>query len=56
MKLPPDTLAGLPNGLGTPAVIDKDLNGTADIAYAGDLFGNLYRFDISNANPANCGA
>ena len=53
VKLPPDTLAGLPNGLGTPTLIDKDLNGTADIAYAGDLFGNLYRFDISNANPAN---
>ena len=46
-------MAGLPNGLGTPTLIDKDLNGTADTAYAGDLFGNLYRFDISNANPAN---
>ncbi len=55
VELPPDTLAGLPNGLGTPTLIDVDLNGTADIAYAGDLFGNLYRFDISNANPANCG-
>jgi type IV pilus assembly protein PilY1 len=51
--LPPDVLAGLPNGLGTPTVIDKDLNGTADTVYAGDLFGNLWRFDISNANPAN---
>ncbi|HET6472676.1 MAG TPA: PilC/PilY family type IV pilus protein, partial [Pseudomonadales bacterium] len=51
--LPPDILAGLPNGLGTPTLIDKDLNGTADIAYAGDLFGNLWRFDISDSNPAN---
>ena len=34
----PDPLAGLPNGLGTPTLIDVDRNGTADIAYAGDLF------------------
>jgi type IV pilus assembly protein PilY1 len=53
VKSAPDTLAGLPNGLGTPTLIDVDLNGTADIAYAGDLFGNLYRFNISDSNPAN---
>ncbi len=51
VKSAPDVQAGLPNGLGTPAIIDVDLNGTADIAYAGDLFGNLYRFDISNPDP-----
>ncbi len=51
VKSAPDVQAGLPNGLGTPAIIDVDLNGTADIAYAGDLFGNLYRFDISNSDP-----
>ena len=37
----------LPNGIGTPAIIDEDGNGTADLAYAGDLFGNLYRFDTA---------
>jgi len=43
-------MAGLPNGMGGVAVIDKDGNGTADLVYGGDLQGNLYRFDISNNN------
>ena len=41
-----------PNGLGIPRAIDTDGNGTADYVYAGDLVGNLYRFDISNSDPA----
>jgi type IV pilus assembly protein PilY1 len=52
-KSVPDLLAGLPNGLGSPAVVDKDGNGTGDLVFAGDLFGNLYRFDISDADPSN---
>lgn len=42
-----------PNGLGIPRAIDVDGNGTADYVYAGDLVGNLYRFDISSGDPAN---
>ena len=53
VKAVPDPLAGLPNALSTPAVIDEDSNGTGDLAFAGDLFGNLYRFDISDSNPNN---
>ena len=53
VKSAPDVQAGLPNGIGTPALVDDDANGTADRAYAGDLFGNLYRFDISDPNPDN---
>ncbi|MHC5112588.1 MAG: pilus assembly protein [Planctomycetota bacterium] len=53
VPVPPAQKAGLPNGLGAPALVDKDLNGTVDLAYAGDLLGNLYRFDLSDANPAN---
>ncbi len=53
VKSAPDPLAGLPNGLGVPAVVDRDLNGTADLVYAGDLFGNLYRFNITDPNRAN---
>ncbi len=45
--------AGYPNGLGTPTAVDVDLNGTVDWVYAGDRLGNLYRFDISDANPDN---
>jgi type IV pilus assembly protein PilY1 len=36
------------NGLGTPRGIDIDRNGTLDYAYAGDRFGNLYRFDLTS--------
>jgi Tfp pilus tip-associated adhesin PilY1 len=42
---------GLPNGLGTPRLIDLDSNGTADYAYAGDLLGNLFRFDLTADDP-----
>ncbi|MCH9697290.1 MAG: hypothetical protein K0U68_04225 [Gammaproteobacteria bacterium] len=42
-----------PNGLATPAVVDLDGNGTADRAYAGDLRGNLWAFDISDASTTN---
>ncbi|MCZ6853085.1 MAG: PilC/PilY family type IV pilus protein, partial [Gammaproteobacteria bacterium] len=49
----PDQLAGFPNGLGTPAGVDRDLNGTVDWVYAGDRLGNLFRFDISDPDPAN---
>ncbi len=45
--------AGPGNGLSTPTWVDMDNNGTADVVYAGDLRGNLWKFDISDANPAN---
>lgn len=34
------------NGLSTPRVVDLDGDGVADYAYAGDLQGNLWRFDL----------
>jgi type IV pilus assembly protein PilY1 len=39
---------GFPNGLGTPRGIDVDGNGTLDYAYAGDTFGNFFRFDLTS--------
>ncbi|HFC7762192.1 TPA: PilC family type IV pilus tip adhesin, partial [Neisseria meningitidis] len=33
--------------------VDKDLDGTVDIAYAGDRGGNMYRFDLSSDNPSS---
>lgn len=39
-----------PNGLATPA-IKVDGNRTVDFAYAGDLHGNLWKFDLSSTNP-----
>ena len=35
-----------PNGLSTPRLADYDADGVADYAYAGDLHGNLWRFDL----------
>ena len=59
--LPFDTLTAgnnttvLKNGLSTPLAVDVDGNRTADYIYAGDLLGNLWKFDISSDDPANWG-
>lgn len=46
-----DPLAlGRPNGMASPAVVDMDGNSVADRIYAGDLFGNVWKIDISSAN------
>ena len=44
--------AGSPNGLSAPAAIDTDGDGIADVVYAGDLNGNLWKFNLSSASPA----
>lgn len=38
-------------GLSSPTLVDKDLDGTVDIAYAGDRGGSMYRFDLSSQDP-----
>ncbi|MDH3603713.1 MAG: PilC/PilY family type IV pilus protein, partial [Candidatus Tectomicrobia bacterium] len=40
-----------PNGLATPAVVDIDGDYTADLIYAGDLEGNLWKFDVRAPDP-----
>jgi type IV pilus assembly protein PilY1 len=45
--------ATTPNGLATPAVIDTDGDGVVDYAYAGDLQGNLWKFNLKDSSPAN---
>ena len=51
-----DTQAGGPgadtNGMSTPRLWDSDGNGTADLVYAGDLQGNVWRFDLGAATPS----
>ncbi|ENS5826230.1 pilus assembly/adherence protein PilC [Neisseria gonorrhoeae] len=42
---------GSKGGLSSPTLVDKDLDGIVDIAYAGDRGGNMYRFDLSDSNP-----
>ncbi len=40
--------AASPNGLSSPTLYDKDGDGKPDYAYAGDIDGNLWKFDLSN--------
>jgi type IV pilus assembly protein PilY1 len=40
-----------PNGLATPAVVDVNGDGIADYVFAGDLFGNMWKIDLTNTNP-----
>ncbi|RYZ71944.1 MAG: pilus assembly protein [Lysobacteraceae bacterium] len=52
---------GTPNGLAAPVGWDADANGTLDSVYAGDLLGNVWKFDLSSNSPgdwevANSGA
>lgn len=47
--------AGTPNGLSTPTLVDLDGNGTVDRAYAGDLKGQMWAFDLSNTTAASWG-
>jgi type IV pilus assembly protein PilY1 len=37
------------NGLASVAAVDRDLDGTTDILYVGDLQGNLWKLDVSSA-------
>jgi hypothetical protein len=50
-----DTGAGEDNGLSVPALIDVDLDRRVDYGYAGDLKGNLWKFDLTATDPAHWG-
>ena len=49
------TGAGRPNGLATVAPVDVDGDSIVDYIYAGDLFGNMWKFDLSSGNSAQWG-
>ncbi|MDB6050987.1 MAG: Neisseria PilC protein [Pseudomonas sp.] len=51
-KLATTTTAGN-NGLSSPIVLDADSDGIADFVYAGDLMGNLWRFDLIGTGALN---
>lgn len=40
-----------PNGLATPAVVDVNGDNVADYIYAGDLQGNLWKWNVTNPDP-----
>jgi type IV pilus assembly protein PilY1 len=46
-----DAHAGPENGLSSPVAIDATDDGRVDFVYAGDLRGNLWKFDLSSPNP-----
>ena len=50
-----DTGAAGDNGLATPGVFDADGNGRVDTIYAGDLKGNLWKFNVSDTSSAAWG-
>ena len=50
-KIVADT--GTDNGLSQPVWVDLDEDGIADAIYAGDLKGNLWKFDVSSASADN---
>ncbi|MBU1193842.1 MAG: hypothetical protein KKD32_03875 [Proteobacteria bacterium] len=39
------------NGLSSPAIIDIDNDGRVDYVYAGDLLGNMWKFDLTSGDP-----
>lgn len=43
------------NGLSAPRLVDLNSDGMPDIVYAGDLKGNLWKFDISSASDSEWG-
>jgi len=47
-----DTGVGNCNGLSTPAVVDVDGDFIADYVYAGDLKGNMWKFDITSSDES----
>ncbi len=45
----------LPNGIASPTSLDIDLDHVIDYIYAGDLLGNVWKFDVTSQTPGNWG-
>ncbi len=56
LKIPLDSTGGNGNGLSNPQVIDINGDGKADVAYAGDMLGNLWKIDLSNTAESSWGS
>ena len=48
-----DTGVGLCNGLSSPVAIDVDYDDRVDYVYAGDLKGNMWKFDLTDESYLN---
>lgn len=47
------TATGVPNGLSSPVPVDVDNDRITDYVYAGDLYGNMWKFDLTQNNSSN---
>lgn len=47
-----DTGVAGDNGLASPGVFDEDGDGAIDVIYAGDLKGNVWKFDVSHSDKS----
>jgi len=41
-----------PNGLSTPAIVDINSDGVYDYVYAGDIKGNMWKYDLTSGGPS----
>lgn len=53
-KLLSKATIGNTGGLATPVLVDIDMNGVVDYAFAGDYSGNMYRCDVRDYNNIDC--
>lgn len=44
--------SSIPNGLGAPFLVDLNQDFRVDLAYAGDLYGNMWRFDLRDSSKS----
>ncbi len=51
-----DTGVGSCNGMSSPAIVDVNSDGKVDYVYAGDMKGNLWKFDLSSTNYSDWGS
>jgi hypothetical protein len=47
--------SGSPNGLSSPSLVDFNYDGTVDYVYAGDIDGNMWKFDVSSESSGSWG-
>jgi type IV pilus assembly protein PilY1 len=55
LRIVANSTTGQGNGLSAPSILDIDGNGTADVVYAGDIKGNVWKFDLSHTTETNWG-
>jgi type IV pilus assembly protein PilY1 len=52
IKLVAGSTSGDGNGLSPPRLVDFNGDNVPDVAYAGDLHGNMWKFDLSDRSPS----